>query len=63
MVLKLLKFNSINAIFMLKIGVSQKFKMVFEIFNFFSEFSMNSMKTENHTKQTKLIKNMILRFV
>ena len=63
MVLKLLKFNSINAIFMLKNCVSQKFKISFENFKFFSDIFMNSMKKENHTKQTKLIKKLILRFV
>ena len=47
---------------MLKIGVSQKIQNGFRSFQF-SEFSMNSIKTENHTKQTKLIKNLILRFV
>ena len=29
---------------MLQIGVFQKFKIVFKIFNFFSDFSMNIMK-------------------
>ena len=53
MVLKLINFNSINAIFMLKSGVSQKFNFFFRNFQI-SDFSLNSMKKENHTKQTKL---------